>query len=181
MKKAQLASVANYLAARKETISCWAPILAAARGQIETDRPPLQGFIAAQHFLMLADRAVWASTEITPAKSWKYGAQPYISEAVFKRWEDCLACEDLRQPVGALPSKDLRHEHVLERKQLLKLLQEARTAAEVSDVLHRSLSCVVTEDEHAVLSKKGRNASGWDRYRAAGIRVYDRVSRDWLI
>lgn len=181
MKKAQLASVANYPAAREETISCWAPILADARENIETDRPPLQGFIAARHFLMLADRAVWASTEITPAKTWKYGAQPYISAAVFERWKNCVACEDPQQPVGTFPVKDLRHEHVVERKQLVELLKDARTPTEVSEVLNRSLSCVVTEEEHATLSKKGRNVSGWERYRAAKIRVYDRLNRNWLI
>jgi hypothetical protein len=43
-------------------------------------------------------------------------------------------------------------------------------------ILENAVACVVTEEEHRALTKVGREnptLKGWDRYRKAGITVYD--------
>lgn len=77
---------------------------------------------------------------------------------------------------GALRARprDLRHEHVFERSKLVEeLLRNPEKAEEIADL---AVACTVTRAEHNTLAEVCRadpKLSGWARYRAAGIRVYD--------
>lgn len=77
---------------------------------------------------------------------------------------------------GALESdkKELRHEHVFERKELIRRLLEGE---EIELVLSDAIACIVTKHEHLLLGKI--QASGWLRYEKAGIRVYDSLENQW--
>jgi hypothetical protein len=79
---------------------------------------------------------------------------------------------------GALGSdkKELRHEHVFERKELIQRLLEGE---EIELVLSDAIACMVTKPEHLLLGKI--QASGWVRYEKAGIRVYDSLENQWSI
>ena len=65
----------------------------------------------------------------------------------------------------------IQHEHVLERKKLIDRLLADPTDYE--SILRGAVACLVTADEHACLRRVDRSLEGWDRYRAAGIIVYD--------
>jgi len=71
--------------------------------------------------------------------------------------------------------RKLQHEHVVERKELI---QRLLAGEEVDLVVADAIACIVTEEEHALLGKS--QASGWSRYRDAGIRVYDSMDGKWL-
>ena len=71
--------------------------------------------------------------------------------------------------------KDLRHEHVYERKELIDRLLNGEPLEQVfSDMV----ACIVTKDEHLALSKSNR--SGWDRYKDTNIKVYDSQDGVWF-
>ena len=77
---------------------------------------------------------------------------------------------------GALSAakKDLRHEHVFERRELVqRLLNGEPTDTVVSD----AIACIVTKQEHIKLGASLK--SGWERYLDAGIRVFDTEKRSW--
>lgn len=65
----------------------------------------------------------------------------------------------------------IQHEHVLERKKLIDRLLADPTSCE--STLTGAVACLVTAEEHARLRLVDRSLEGWDRYRAAGIVVYD--------
>lgn len=71
----------------------------------------------------------------------------------------------------------VQHEHVITRKECTRRLLE--TPENIKEILSEVLACVVTESEHKKLSSV-KNASGWDRYKIAGIRVYDKELNSWL-
>lgn len=77
----------------------------------------------------------------------------------------------------ALSSSDnLRHEHVYERKHLIDRLISGES---VESVIRDAIACVVTKDEHLVLSRQ--TSSGWDRYREAKIKVFDLEESRWTV
>ena len=65
----------------------------------------------------------------------------------------------------------IQRDHVFPRKRLVEelLLPEAN----VSSVVERSQCCIVTVEEHTLLTKVPRQFSGWERYKQAGITVHD--------
>ena len=71
-------------------------------------------------------------------------------------------------------ARDLRHEHVFERSKLVDaLLSSPEKADEIADL---AVACTVTKAEHEALAAVCRanpTLTGWARYAAAGIRVYD--------
>ncbi len=71
--------------------------------------------------------------------------------------------------------RNLRHEHVVERKELI---QRLLAGEEVESVVADAIACIVTKVEHALLGKN--QASGWSRYHEAGIRIYDSMDGKWL-
>ena len=72
------------------------------------------------------------------------------------------------------PRSEKQHEHVVERKSIVDALLASPERAD--EILERAVGCTVTRDEHRRLTNLGRerpDLEGWDRYRAAGIRVLD--------
>ena len=77
---------------------------------------------------------------------------------------------------GALTAakKDLRHEHVYERKKLISRLLSGEA---IESVVSDAIACIVTKREHESLSANEK--SGWERYVDVGIRVFDADIQDW--
>ena len=75
----------------------------------------------------------------------------------------------------------LAHEHVYERKKLVAQLMADPSS--LDQVLARAIGCTVTRQEHARLSAISRerpDLEGWERYRAAGVRVVDTATGELL-
>lgn len=111
----------------------------------------------------LADLLVWIFTQTKRDRFWKYNLRFVSFEARTKleatngagKWEDGLV-----------------HEHVFQRALLVERLL-AIEPADIGLVLHDAVACVVTKQEHRRLGAV-QGFDGWDRYRAAGVRVWDR-------
>ena len=77
---------------------------------------------------------------------------------------------------GALQdADDLRHDHVTTRKNLIDRLM--KTPFDFESILKDAIGCTVTTDEHENLSDLADEIIGWDRYKKAGVRVFDRVEK----
>jgi hypothetical protein len=99
--------------------------------------------------------AVWKYTE---AKSSKYGLR-YRTPAA----------------ISAGPTVKLQHEHVRTKAAIVQeLLAAGPSLAPV--VLSSAVGCVVTKDEHAMLTALPKSYQGWARYSAAGLSVIDGVT-----
>jgi hypothetical protein len=75
--------------------------------------------------------------------------------------------------------KKFQREHIKPRKRAEAEIHAAATEAEVAQILQGLKVCAVTVDEHAML-KHGDTVDEWDRYRQAGIKVWDCTDRRWL-
>jgi hypothetical protein len=117
----------------------------------------------------LMARLCWSVTEID-ASRYKYD-QRFISAGVKERMEQsgCV--------LRGASTRGLRHEHVFQKKLLVADLMDASNADEVVAILDRAVACVVTDEEHRSLPD---NLDGWQRYRAAGLAVWDRAEGRWL-
>jgi hypothetical protein len=86
--------------------------------------------------------------------------------------------------VLALPDEgvwgQLVHEHVFTRRTLVTELLVA-AADQLEAILRSAVACVVTKEEHRRLSPFDKTHTGWDRYLAAGIDVYDMSDRSPFI
>jgi hypothetical protein len=70
--------------------------------------------------------------------------------------------------------KVVQHEHVFQRKNLIQLL--LKNVSEIKTIMENAIGCLVTKDEHELLtriSKAHTDIDGWERYKNAGIPVYD--------
>lgn len=83
------------------------------------------------------------------------------------------------EQVRAMPrgSSAFEREHVRPRSRVEAEVRAATTEDEISRILSASIVCAVTEQEHARLNDR---LDGWDRYRHAGVRVWDSKGRRWL-
>ena len=110
---------------------------------------------------------IWKVTEA----SGKHNV-PYWSEGVVALVEQYGSLATL---LKQRPSP-VRHEHVNTREALVDIMM--KDPSQVAQVLRENaLACLVTVDEHSRLSKAH---SGFARYTAAGIRVWDVVNQEWL-
>lgn len=78
-----------------------------------------------------------------------------------------------RTSKSLLQTTGLRHDHVFPRKQLWDMVERG---ANIRETLSFCVGCVVTSDEHSLLSqteKKCSESYGWLRYKNAGIEVID--------
>lgn len=77
--------------------------------------------------------------------------------------------------------RKLHHEHVVTRANLVReILASPERADEIAD---KAVGCVVTRQEHAqlaIVDRSNAELCGWDRYSAAGIRVWDRDEERFL-
>jgi hypothetical protein len=105
-----------------------------------------------QHKCKLLRDVVWIVTEANG----KYDTR-YVSKAVY---------------AGQGP---IEHEHVFPIEGLVE--EMLRNPDNIDQVLDTAIACLVTKEEHNLLSKSGK---GWTRYRQSGIRVYDRLEGKWL-
>jgi hypothetical protein len=69
------------------------------------------------------------------------------------------------------------HERAIPIEDLVQRMLERPDT--ISQVLDSAIACLVTETEHRLLPPKSAG-EGWDRYRHAGIRVFDRLEGKWL-
>jgi hypothetical protein len=72
------------------------------------------------------------------------------------------------------PDCKIQHEHVSPRRELIGEIMKDPENCE--RILKDAVACVVTEEEHRLLtkvSKENPQLKGWQRYKEAGITVYD--------
>lgn len=73
------------------------------------------------------------------------------------------------------------HEHVVEKKKIIQQLMNEPNRIE--EILRSVVACLVLEDEHKLLTKLSKSnpeLEGWERYRLAGIRVWDTIENKFL-
>lgn len=97
----------------------------------------------------LVDQAIWTATEFKTSPGQKYRGL---------RWRSRAAHEQLRRR----DYKDLRHEHVVERSWLRRLLR--RTPHRASEIMWNVPVAVVTKEEHKTLPGGSDGTFGWERY-----------------
>jgi hypothetical protein len=73
---------------------------------------------------------------------------------------------------------DFRQEHVTPRKKAEAEILGAASEDEVQAILAGLVVCAVTLEEHNRLDHG--TLIGWDRYRDAGVRVWDGLEKKWL-
>lgn len=118
-----------------------------------------------RHRRQLIDIALWKYTEaagISPHP--KYNLR-FVSDGA----------RDLETPAS------INHEHVWPRKWVLDQLfarQDWSSEALEEFLGKHAVACVVTVNEHAELGNVGK--SGWQRYAAAKVSVWDRLERSYL-
>lgn len=73
------------------------------------------------------------------------------------------------------------HEHVFERKKIISRMMA--NPHDVESQLSQVAACLVLKEEHDLLTRLGRSEpalDGWDRYKKAGLRVWDTKERVFL-
>jgi len=104
-----------------------------------------------KHKKDLLDICIWHLTEINGKYNTRYRSEGAMNK---KNWSE------------------VQHEHVFQRKKLILRLLENN---DVESVMRDAVACLVTKKEHQLLSSatKGTKIDGWERYKLAGIKVYD--------
>lgn len=105
----------------------------------------------------LLNLALWWATEVDGKYTTRYRSQGVIDLAS-------------TSPLPAGWWKELRHDHVQTRKNLIKRLH---TGEDASTVLGDAVGCTVTRQEHAQLTRVPDDITGWSRYKQAGVAVLD--------
>ena len=117
-----------------------------------------------RHPRRIVSEAIWFWTERgTPANKYRL------------RYRTPAAIEHQSTLGHSAAAKFLAHEHVHERAGLIAKLLDPAT--DVRATLLSSHACVVTREEHAVLTAQ-KHVTGWARYQAAGILPVDLVSKE---
>lgn len=68
----------------------------------------------------------------------------------------------------------IEHDHVITRKELIERMRSHPD--QIEQLMRLAEGCLVTVDEHRRLTAVGDVLSGWDRYRLAGVDVFDMAS-----
>ena len=126
--------------------------------------------------------AVALATSILHSRSSLYPAhaREILSIAIWK-YTECDGKYATRfRSEGAMFAKtdSVHHEHVITRKVLVDRL--LAHPDQVQEVFAEAIGCVVLRAEHKLLAaaeKANPGLSGWDRYREAGIAVWDLQDR----
>jgi len=120
--------------------------------------------------------AVSAIQAILPVALYPAHKRELLSVCIWKITEADGKFNTRYWSVGAIsnPAEKRQHEHVHERKELIGRLLAGE---DVLSVMTDAVGCIVTAQEHAALGRSSR--SGWDRYKEAGIRVFDAKAREW--
>lgn len=117
-----------------------------------------------RHPRRLVSEAIWFWTERgTPANKYRL------------RYRTPAAIEHQSTLGHSAAAKFLAHEHVHERAGLIAKFLDPAT--DVRATLLASHACVVTREEHALLTAQ-KHVTGWARYEAAGILPVDLVNNE---
>lgn len=119
----------------------------------------------------MLDKLVWGVSTLTDIARWD---TRYIGEGVIPVFEKLERAKRGELSDAAYQSfKGLNHEHPFERRHLVD-----RMLAGDSSALTDALGWVVTRAEHRALATEAKNTpgkTGWARYHAANIRIWDRM------
>lgn len=104
-------------------------------------------------------------------------AQWWVTEADGK-WKTRFRSSTVIQLAQDDPDSQvlINHEHVYGRADLAERMMQ--DPSRVDAILELCIGCIVTVDEHRTLSAQ-RGLQGWDRYRAAEVRVRDTAMPGW--
>lgn len=69
----------------------------------------------------------------------------------------------------------IQRDHIYRKEKLIEQLLSP--SADLEEIIERAECCLVTEEEHSRLGRVDEKIDGWDRYRGAGITVYDMAKR----
>jgi hypothetical protein len=132
------------------------------RPRPDVDQRRLSAIRLAQAILAAPDVTLTHRRELLSIVVWKY------TEADAGKWGVRYRSDGVLNRTGGV----VQHEHVKPRKQIVdELLSSA--SAEVPGVLASSVACLVSAEEHRALGAVPPDLSGWARYEAAGVRVWD--------
>jgi hypothetical protein len=109
-----------------------------------------------KHRRRLLNDAIWYRTEAASKTRIRYRSGGVLA---------------LGRTAPAAWRKLIRHEHVQTRAVLIARMLADPTG--VDSLLAGATSCLVTVTEHERLTQHDSSAYGWDRYRLAGVDVYD--------
>jgi hypothetical protein len=131
--------------------------------------------VSEQHIKFLLRQMLFLLTEAdgltaTKRTNSKYKIT-YISEGVKKKREKIN--EDSKEY-----TKDLRHEHVYTRKNIVEEL--LNSPQKINLILKKAVGCIVTKEEDKRLSKVDSSIDGWERYKKAKIKVYNTKTAKWF-
>ena len=132
-----------------------------------------------QSALVLARAALEVREQLLPLH-----LRETLSNAIWK-YTECDGNYSTRfRSRGAIefPKEKLNHEHVLTRKLLIAQLLE--NPDDYISIMQTAVGCTVLRTEHLLLGsveKENPSLVGWDRYREAGIEVYDLKTRSRFI
>lgn len=107
-----------------------------------------------------------------------------LSIAIWKHTECDGKYKTRYQSIGALtrPKEKLNHEHVVQRKMLVEAL--LADPSRCQEIFESAIACTVLEEEHKQIMQIEKNETGlhgWERYRVAGIAVYDLQNRERIV
>ena len=80
------------------------------------------------------------------------------------------------------PKGKLNHEHVVTSRDMRQRIME--TPDLVDEIIAEAIGCTVLKSEHQELERVEKldpNLRGWDRYRAAGIEVWDLLTGERVV
>jgi hypothetical protein len=112
--------------------------------------------LTAKHRVRLLNDAIWYRTEAASKIRIRYRSGGVLA---------------LGSTTPAAWRKVIRHEHVQPRASLIAHMLADPDS--VGSILAGATSCLVTVTEHDRLTQHDSSANGWDRYRLAGVDVYD--------
>ena len=69
------------------------------------------------------------------------------------------------------PGQKIQRDHIYQKRTLIEEL--LGPSPDIDSIVERACCCVVTEEEHGKLHTVSRRLDGWERYKAAGVVVYD--------
>jgi hypothetical protein len=113
---------------------------------------------------IVVERMLWAITEGLTVDKFKTHLK---SKEAHQRWREHRYA----------PRCQLRHDHVYQRKIMLKALMhlggDPSAGPRIESILANAVGCTITKHEHDVLLAREERLDGWDRYKAASIIVFD--------
>ena len=114
--------------------------------------------ILEKHKKQLLDTIVWKATE---AAGRNKKDTRFITEFVY-------------EADRAGKSIKVNFEHVRPKKKVIGDL--LASPDKIKSILYNAMACTVTHDEHRLL----KDGEGWDRYKAANLKVYDQLEKKYV-